>query len=176
MGVVLLGLWVVLTTVRHVETASVMCRACTQGYNLQGFIPVELVFIRQYIPYTYRYTEFILPPMASPSHVVSSVSGTARSVQTLADTPADSELRFKSRAVLPGYAKYLREVGPAVNAILTDQGLDYDAQLSSRYGGAGEDTSPAEVLLERIGATITLSGRCGSCILRLHSFDSSVCV
>lgn len=78
-------------------------------------------------------------------------------IQTLADTPADSELRFKSRAVLPGYAKYLREVGPAVNVIL---GAKYDVELSSRYGGAGEeDSSPAEALLERIGATITLSGR-----------------
>lgn len=79
--------------------------------------------------------------------------------QTLADSPAESELRFKSRAVLPGYAKYLREVGPAVKVILDSQGLDYDAQLSSRYGGAGDDISPAEALLERIGATITLSGR-----------------
>lgn len=97
----------------------------------------------------------------------SSVTGTVHCEQTLADSPAESELRFKSRAVLPGYAKYLREVGPAVNVILNDQGLDYDAQLSSRYGGAGEDTSPAEALLERIGETITLSGRCDSCMLTL---------
>lgn len=79
-----------------------------------------------------------------------------KSIQTLADSKADSELRFKSRAVLPGYAKYLRDVGPAVNVIL---GGNYNAQLSSRYGGTGEDSSKAEALLERIGATITLSGR-----------------
>lgn len=58
--------------------------------------------------------------------------------------------------MLPGYAKYLRDVGPAVNVVL---GGNYDAQLSSRYGGTGEDSSKAEALLERIGATITLSGR-----------------
>jgi hypothetical protein len=77
-------------------------------------------------------------------------------MQALADSPADSALRFKSRAVLPGYAKYLREVGPAVNVIL---GVNYDKELSTRYGGVGEDISPAEVVLERIGKTITLSGR-----------------
>jgi hypothetical protein len=80
-------------------------------------------------------------------------------MQALADTPIDSELRFKSRASLPSYAKRLRDVGPAVNVLITSQGLQYTDTFSSTYGGEGSGSSPADQLLRSIGNTITLSGR-----------------
>lgn len=81
-------------------------------------------------------------------------------VQELADSPADSELRFRSRALLPGYAKRLREVGPAVSTLISADGLLDVSQISSRYGGDAEGPTPADELLKCIGATITISGRC----------------
>lgn len=81
-------------------------------------------------------------------------------MQALADTPLDSQLRFKSRAILPSYAKRLRDVGPAVNALIESQGIQFSEALSSKYGGAGAATAPADLLLQSIGSSITLSGRC----------------
>jgi len=80
-------------------------------------------------------------------------------LQELADTPEDSELRFRSRALLPGYAKRLREVGPAVTTLLSTDGLLDTSQISSRYGGEAEGSTPADELFQCIGATITISGR-----------------
>jgi hypothetical protein len=79
--------------------------------------------------------------------------------QALADTPIDSEERFKSRALLPAMAKRLREVGPAVNVLISNNGLIDTSLISSRYGGEGSEKAPADIVLQRIGSTITISGR-----------------
>lgn len=94
-----------------------------------------------------------------PWHV-GDLSARVADVQELADSPADSELRFRSRALLPGYAKRLREVGPAVSTLISADGLLDTSQISSRYGGEAEGATPADELLKCIGATITISGRC----------------
>ena len=83
-------------------------------------------------------------------------------LQALADTQLDSEERFRARAALPGMAKRLRELGPAVAKVVDTLGGSDEAAFSSRYGGEATSLSPAEAVYKSIGTTITISGRCGS--------------
>eukprot|EP00892_Ulva_mutabilis_P002477 jgi/Ulvmu1/1222/UM109_0020.1 len=115
-----------------------------------------------YADYTSQLAQFTAPKGITPVNAVVQLLDAAsvlKTVQELADTPADSELRFRSRALLPGYAKRLRDVGPAVSTLLSTDGLLDTTQISSRYGGEAEGITPADELLKCIGATITISGR-----------------
>jgi hypothetical protein len=80
-------------------------------------------------------------------------------LQALANTPLDSPERFKARALLPGMAKRLRDLGPAVGAVIEVLGATDSTQLSSRYGGESTSTSKSEAVYQSIGKTITISGR-----------------
>lgn len=79
--------------------------------------------------------------------------------QDLANTPLDSPERFKARALLPGMAKRLRDLGPAVGAVIDVLGATDHDQLSSRYGGDATSASKSEAVYQSIGKTITISGR-----------------
>ena len=82
-------------------------------------------------------------------------------VQKLADTPLDSRERFQSRALLPGMAKRLRLVGPAVGVVIEEVlGQSDQDVLPEGYGGKANKTTAAEQVYNTIGNTITLSGRC----------------
>jgi hypothetical protein len=82
-------------------------------------------------------------------------------MQTLANTPLDSRERIKARALLPGKAKRLRLVGPAVGVVVSDVlGQSDKDVLPEEYGGTARTANAATEVYNTIGNTITLSGRC----------------
>ncbi len=60
--------------------------------------------------------------------------------QALAKTPQDSEERFRARALWPGYAKRLRDAGPAtpVVARIVAGASDKEETISALYGGKAD--------------------------------------
>jgi hypothetical protein len=101
----------------------------------------------------------LFPVLIEPSHDHEE-SFAASTLQELANTPVDSEERFRARALLPGMAGRLRAVGPSIGALLPALGETDDAALTARYGGEATTESPAEAVYRAIGRTITISGRC----------------
>lgn len=83
-------------------------------------------------------------------------------LEALASTPMDSDERFHSRALLPGMAARLRDVGeaaPLVARLITGS-TDKEETLSSYYGGKAEDGAAiTDQVYFSLGRVLTISGR-----------------
>ncbi|KAK9842800.1 hypothetical protein WJX74_002574 [Apatococcus lobatus] len=85
---------------------------------------------------------------------------TLTELSKLAATPADSQERFRARAILPGMAKRLREVGPAAPIVAAAvSGNLREAGVSKRYGGQAGLQGATDAVYQGIGSVITISGR-----------------
>ena len=95
--------------------------------------------------------------IAGPRHVLSPA---VMQLQEIASSPPDSDLRFHTRALLPGFAKRLRAVGqaaPVVAALAT--GADRNAVISAAFGGdSASADSPAESVFVAVGSILNYSG------------------
>ena len=97
-------------------------------------------------------------PLMATVQLLDAVS-TLKVVQALADTPATSKARFKARALLPGLAKRLRPVGPAVAVIVKELGTSEDQAFTQKFGGAAQTEGAADLVYQAVGQVITISGR-----------------
>jgi len=82
----------------------------------------------------------------------------------LAVTPVDSAERFAARTLWPGFAKRLRDVGPAapvVASVASGGDKDKEASLSELYGGtaSSDEVAPVDAVYAGIGKVLTISGR-----------------
>jgi hypothetical protein len=105
----------------------------------------------------------VLRPVGEPEQAaivaLLDARSTLKELAALAATPLDSEQRFRSRYLLPGYAKYLREVATSAPVIEEALSGDVEATLSEKYGGKGLDSGLTDPVYEAIGRVLTISGR-----------------
>lgn len=89
-------------------------------------------------------------------------SSTLKDLAELAATPLDSEIRFKSRFILPALASRLRPVGaatPVVAQVVTGTS-NKEATLGTYYGGQASTGSQAtDKVYDAMGRVLTISGR-----------------
>lgn len=84
---------------------------------------------------------------------------TLKELAELAATPLDSEERFKSRYLLPAYAKRLREVAASAPVLSQSIAGDKESTLSEKYGGTGQGSTLTDPVFESLGKILTISGR-----------------
>ncbi len=75
-------------------------------------------------------------------------SSVLRDIASLASTAQDSQERFEARKLWPGFAKRLRDVGPAapIIAALVTGAKDSEATLSETYGGKSQEPGVSALL------------------------------
>eukprot|EP00887_Chlorella_sp_A99_P007613 scaffold20.g7613.t1 len=99
------------------------------------------------------YLKAKLRPDVDPlTAVITLLDARSTLLEQIASTPPDSELRFHTRALVPGFAWQLREVqvaAPTVAALAT--GGSREAALSTQFGGEASSAAPVDPVFLAVG-------------------------